>query len=128
MPMSQMIRSAAASVQGVQPARAAERRPQIVVPSTAETVQISELDAQLIYYLGKDSPAIPMGSSQFAPVSGVFATGVILLSGLASFNNNTSKRSQQTFMRARLVSQGITIGLMMGSLAVQERAKYLGIQ
>mmetsp|Transcript_17038 Transcript_17038/g.12092 ORF Transcript_17038/g.12092 Transcript_17038/m.12092 type:complete len:120 (-) Transcript_17038:104-463(-) len=119
MPMSQMIRSAAASVQGVQPARAAERRPQIVVPSTAETVQISELDAQLIYYLGKDSPAIPMG---------VFATGVILLSGLASFNNNTSKRSQQTFMRARLVSQGITIGLMMGSLAVQERAKYLGIQ
>ncbi len=116
MNFSHMLRNSAAAVQGVKPA---ERRPQITVPSAGETVVISKMDAMLIEALGKDSPAIPMG---------VFATGVILLSGLGAFNNNTSKARQQTFMRMRLGAQGITIALMMGSLFVQERAKSLGLQ
>mmetsp|Transcript_55056 Transcript_55056/g.112517 ORF Transcript_55056/g.112517 Transcript_55056/m.112517 type:complete len:120 (-) Transcript_55056:136-495(-) len=119
MPFANAMRSAAVAVQGRKqsPAPVAAQR-QIVVPAAKEEIQISALDAQLITYLGKDSPAIPMG---------VFATGVILLSGLVSFNNANAKM-QQNFMRARIVSQGITVAIMMGSLAVQERAKVLGLQ
>mmetsp|Transcript_16236 Transcript_16236/g.32557 ORF Transcript_16236/g.32557 Transcript_16236/m.32557 type:complete len:118 (-) Transcript_16236:41-394(-) len=117
MTLADVLRSSAASVQGVP--KPAERRPQITIPNANEGIVISKMDALLIDALGKDSPAIPMG---------VFATGVILLSGLGAFNNNTSKARQQTFMRLRIGAQGVTVALMMGSLMVQERAKALGIQ
>ncbi len=58
----------------------------------------------------------------------MFGTGVILLSGLGAFNSNNRKGLQQTFMRLRIGAQGVTVALMMASLAVQERAKYLGVQ
>lgn len=113
MTLANILKNSAATVQNK-----AERRP-ITVPAANEAVQISKVDAVLIEALGKDSPVIPMG---------VFFTGVVLLSGLGAFNNNTSKARQQTFMRARLVAQGMTVAAMMASLAVQERAKYLGVQ
>jgi hypothetical protein len=57
---------------------------------------------------------------------GVFATAVILASGLFSLQQK-KQANQQYAMRSRVVAQGITIAAMMTSLAVQERQKALGI-
>lgn len=48
------------------------------------------------------------------PIAGG-ATGVILVAGLYSFFQGHNQRSQ-VLMRARVVAQGTTIALMMGSL------------
>ncbi|EKX35956.1 hypothetical protein GUITHDRAFT_146112 [Guillardia theta CCMP2712] len=96
-----------------------ERTPQVkpVVPSAKEGVQVSELDAFMFKYFGKDSPIIPLG---------VFTTAIILGSGLVSFNSG-DKATSQTFMRARVIAQGITVAAMMASLGVQERQRSLGL-
>eukprot|EP00293_Proteomonas_sulcata_P020252 CAMPEP_0184288698 /NCGR_PEP_ID=MMETSP1049-20130417/1167_1 /TAXON_ID=77928 /ORGANISM="Proteomonas sulcata, Strain CCMP704" /LENGTH=115 /DNA_ID=CAMNT_0026595197 /DNA_START=185 /DNA_END=532 /DNA_ORIENTATION=- len=114
-----MMTSAAAKVQGVEQRRTAlpSGRAQIRVPSAEEGIRISYIDAKAIEWFGKDSPVIPVG---------VFTTGLVLMSGLVSFNF-ANKAMQQNFMRARVVTQGLTIAAMMTSLAVQERQKTLGL-
>lgn len=51
---------------------------------------------------------------------------MILGSGLLSLQQK-NRVNQQYAMRSRVIAQGITIGAMMTSLAVQERQKALGI-
>lgn len=45
---------------------------------------------------------------------GAVATGGVLLGGLIAFKNGKSALSQQ-FMRARVIVQGITVAIMVGS-------------
>lgn len=45
---------------------------------------------------------------------GAVATGAVLLGGLVAFKNGKSALAQQ-FMRARVITQGITVAIMVGS-------------
>eukprot|EP00960_Hanusia_phi_P056230 763193-Hanusia_phi.AAC.2 len=60
MNFSSSLRSAAMAVQGKK-----ERKPQVkpIVASAKEGVQITELDAFMFKYFGKESPIIPLGES-----------------------------------------------------------------
>lgn len=46
--------------------------------------------------------------------AGAVATGAVLLGGLVAFKNGKSALAQQ-FMRARVITQGITVAIMVGS-------------
>lgn len=89
----------------------------IVISHKGEEVSVSAFEAYMFDWFGKDSAVIPMG---------VFLTSVILGSGLLSLQQK-NRVNQQYAMRSRVIAQGITIGAMMTSLAVQERQKALGI-
>mmetsp|Transcript_62741 Transcript_62741/g.101512 ORF Transcript_62741/g.101512 Transcript_62741/m.101512 type:complete len:110 (-) Transcript_62741:117-446(-) len=98
-------------------AGASSERPQrALVASVSEQPGISEMDKLLFTYLGKQSPVIPLGC---------VITAGILGSGFTQFKSGNRKASQ-LFMRARVVSQGITVTLMMVSLYAQKRQQELG--
>ena len=85
--------------------------------STTTTVELTDMDRFLFKYLGKGSPVVPFGC---------LVTGGILASGLYQFKQ-ANPVMQQTMMRARVISQGVTVALMMASLHIQHKQKALGL-
>ena len=56
----------------------------------------------------------PPAPSPHHPPAGAVATGGVLLGGLVAFKNGKSALAQH-FMRARVVTQGITVAIMLSS-------------
>ncbi|KAJ1492928.1 hypothetical protein T484DRAFT_1930153 [Baffinella frigidus] len=113
------IQAAARAVQGAAPRapQSTQRRAAVVVPSAAEEIHVTSFEVFMFNYFGKDSAVIP---------GGIFITAVVLASGMASMSTG-NQANQQTFMRARIGAQALTVAAMMASLAVQERQKALGL-
>ena len=59
--------------------------------------------------------------------AGCVITAGILLSGFRQFQKG-NKMASQVFMRARVVAQGVTLGLMMTSIYIRDKQKRLGIE
>jgi hypothetical protein len=121
MNLASTTQAAARAVQGTPAPKAhksAQRRPaHVAVPSAQEAIHIWHFEDFMFRHFGKDSSVIP---------AGIFLTTIVLGSGLASMSRG-NQANQQSFMRLRIGTQGVTVLAMLTSLAVQERQKVLGI-
>mmetsp|Transcript_45953 Transcript_45953/g.121953 ORF Transcript_45953/g.121953 Transcript_45953/m.121953 type:complete len:86 (-) Transcript_45953:173-430(-) len=80
--------------------------------------ELSDWDRRLYTYFGKKSPIVPLGC---------VITAGILCSGFYHFKAG-NKRTSNIMMRARVVSQGVTVSLMMFSIFMTKRQRELGIE
>mmetsp|Transcript_8206 Transcript_8206/g.20003 ORF Transcript_8206/g.20003 Transcript_8206/m.20003 type:complete len:123 (-) Transcript_8206:75-443(-) len=108
----------ASPVERVAPSTSAPSAPHPAhAPQVPKVDEITDRDLFLIRFLGARTPVIPLGC---------MVTAGILFSGFWQFQQG-NKFKAQMMMRARVAAQGVTICLMMGSMYIQERQKYLGI-
>mmetsp|Transcript_26996 Transcript_26996/g.48084 ORF Transcript_26996/g.48084 Transcript_26996/m.48084 type:complete len:98 (-) Transcript_26996:258-551(-) len=70
-----------------------------------EWVDMSAMEAELFPQKGKRNPLVLVGA---------FATAGVLMAGLVSFHKGNQALSQ-SMMRARVVAQGATVALMVGT-------------
>eukprot|EP00873_Tetraselmis_striata_P008373 jgi/Tetstr1/428637/TSEL_018625.t1 len=87
--------------------RCAYPRTAFTMPGKPESslYDMSEMEAELFPQKGKRNPLVLVGA---------FTTAGVLMAGLISFHKGNQGMSQ-TMMRARVVAQGATVALMVGT-------------